>query len=95
MLALFRTKHCYTKTEWKISTFSLKLVTNLFSWKIEGIHVIGKIKWVLTKYETWFDFFLALFVSEYKGKKQDLERLSFNFNVGVLFRVRFEVGGWN
>ena len=27
---------------------------------------IGKIKWILTKYETWFDFFLALFMSEYK-----------------------------
>ena len=26
----------------------------------------GKIKWILTKYETWFDFFLALFMSGYK-----------------------------
>ena len=25
-----------------------------------------KIKWILTKYETWFDFFLALFMSGYK-----------------------------
>ena len=26
----------------------------------------GKIKYILTKYEAWFDFFLDLFVSRYK-----------------------------
>ena len=31
--------------------------------------LIGKIKWILTKYETWFDFFLALFMSGYKWDK--------------------------
>ena len=31
-------------------------------------------------YETWFDFFLALFLSKYKWDKWDLEKSSFKGN---------------
>ena len=40
----------------------------------------GKIKWILTKYETWFNFLLALFISEYRWDKWDLEKSSFKAN---------------
>ena len=38
--------------------------------------MIGKIKWVLIKYETWFNFFLALFMNGCKWDKRDLEKSS-------------------
>ena len=40
----------------------------------------GNIKWILNKYETWFDSFLAFFMSGYKWDKRDLEELSFKAN---------------
>ena len=52
----------------------------------------GKIEWILTKYETWFDFFLALFRSGYKWGKQDLEKSSFKANQ-VLHQLVLDVVG--
>ena len=40
----------------------------------------GKIKWILIKYETWINFFLALIMSGYKWDKRDLEKSSFKSN---------------
>ena len=37
-LSLFISEHVFTKKELKISAFSLKLVTNLFSCNSDGIH---------------------------------------------------------
>ena len=57
------------------------------------IHVlIGKIKLILTKYETWFDFFLALFMSGYKWDKWDLDKSSFKANQ-VLHQLILDVVG--
>ena len=57
------------------------------------IHVlIGKIKLILTKYETWFDFFLALFMSGYKWDKWDLDKSSFKAN-HVLHQLILDVVG--
>ena len=53
---------------------------------------IGKIKWILTKYETWFDFFLALLMSGYKWDKRDLEKSSFKANQ-ILHQLVFDVVG--
>ena len=52
----------------------------------------GKTKWILTKYETWFDFFLALFMSGYKWDKRDLEKSSFKANQ-VLHQLILDVVG--
>ena len=50
----------------------------------------GKIKWILTKYETWFDYFLALFMSGYKWETN--ETSSFKANQ-VLHQLIFDVVG--
>ena len=50
----------------------------------------GKIKWLLTKYETWFDFFLVLFMSGCKWDKWDLEKSSLKANQ-VLHKLIFDV----
>ena len=39
-LSLFISEYCFAKKELKISAFSLKSVTNLFSWNSDGIHCI-------------------------------------------------------
>ena len=52
----------------------------------------AKIKWIITKYETWFNFFLALFMSGYKWDKQDLEKSSFKANQ-VLHQLILDVVG--
>ena len=52
----------------------------------------GKILWALTKSETWFDFFLALFMSGYKWDKRDLEESSFKVNQ-VFYQLIFDVVG--
>ena len=54
--------------------------------------VTRKIKWELTKHETWFDFFLALIMSGYKWDKRDLEKSSFKANQ-VLHQLIFDVMG--
>ena len=51
-----------------------------------------KIKWILTKYETWFHFFLALFMSEYKWDKRDQDKSLFKANL-VLHQLIFDVVG--
>ena len=56
------------------------------------IQVNGKIKWVLIKNETWFDFFLSLFMGRYKWDKRDLEKPSFKANQ-VLHQLIFDVVG--
>ena len=35
---------------------------------------IGKTKWILTKYKTWFGFFLVWFMNGYKWDERDLEK---------------------
>ena len=49
-----------------------------------------QIKWILTKYETWFDFFLVLFMTGYKWVKRHLEKSSFKANQ-VLHQLIFDV----
>ena len=44
------------------------------------LHCNGKVKWILTKYETLFDFLFTLFMSGYKWDKRDLEKSSFKAN---------------
>ena len=41
-------------------------------------------------YETWFDFFLALFISEYKWDKRDLGKSSFKAKQ-ILHQLIFDV----
>ena len=50
----------------------------------------GKTKWILTKYETWFDFFLALFMSGYNWDKRYFEKSSLETNQ-VLHQLIFDV----
>ena len=74
-----------------VAEFSKALLIN-GKWNVNCNHVIGKTKWILTKYETWFDFFLALFMREYKWDKWDLERSSFKANQ-VLHQLIIDVAG--
>ena len=48
--------------------------------------------YLFTKYETWFDLFLALFMSGYKWDKQDLEKSSFKA-YQVLHQLIIDVEG--
>ena len=68
------------------------IISNFEYFSICHYNNTAKIKWIITKYETWFNFFLALFMSGYKWDKRDLEKSSFKAHQ-VLHQLIIDVRG--